>query len=234
MFGKAAQADPGNFRPDGSRVYFTVDRQVSQQEHPGSPGVPEQPDSTSEGTTSDSSDAAKEESESRKAPRRTIAIAVGIGLLATCAMIVWIVFDQMNSFTGSEQIVQLLDSANTLKGDEFEAVDAAATDVEDWFFLKHGLEHLSVPPQFKDARTVGCRVFKFNGAAIGQVMAVNPTEMLFYLFPADQVGVKVHDGEWRIVENDRWVGAITGVKNTAFLVAIRGKRQDMEKILARK
>ncbi len=168
------------------------------------------------------------------APRRTILAAVGVGLIATCAMIIWVIADQLNSFTGSERIGQLLESADNLNGDEFEPVDSTGKDVEDWFFLKHGLEHFGVPAQFADAKTLGGRVFKFDGVEVGEIVAVGEKKMLFYLFPAAEVGVKVHNGKWNIVEDGSWIGAVTGMNDTAFVVAIRGTRQDMEQILAKK
>jgi hypothetical protein len=176
----------------------------------------------------------QEEKAEKRAPRRTILFAVGVGLLATCAMIVWMISDQMNSFAGSDRISQLLESANDLSGEEFEPVDMPAKDAEDWFFLKHGLDHFSVPPPFKEAHTLGCRVFKFNGTNVGQMMATSGKQMLFYLFPANEVGVKVRNGKWKVVEDDKWVGAVTGMNDTAFVVAIQGSRDDMQQLLAGK
>jgi hypothetical protein len=175
----------------------------------------------------------EEEAQPRRAAPRTIFFAVWIGLIATICMVVWVVWDQMNSFKGSDTIIQLLDSANGLQGNEFEPVEATAKDLEDWFFLKHGLEHCSVPKEFADTKTIGCRVFKFKGTNIAQVMAVGDKGMLFYLFPSAELGVKVRHGKWAVVDGDQWVGGVTAVGDTCFVVAFQGTQDEMKRYLAK-
>ena len=148
-------------------------------------------------------------------------------------MAIFLISDRLNTFDGADRISELLDAANSLTGDEFEAVETKAGDLQDWFFLKHGLEHYAVPKQFANMKTVGCRVFKFNGATVAQIMAVADKEVLFYMFPSDDLGIKVRDGKWEIVEDDNWVGAVTGVKETCFLVAFKGNKNDMKAFLAK-
>jgi len=168
----------------------------------------------------------------RRARPRTILLAVGVGLIATVCMVVFLISDRLNSFDGADRIIELLDTANNLTGDEFEAVETKAGDLEDWFFLKHGLEHYAVPKQFANMKTVGCRVFKFNGATVAQIMAVADKEVLFYMFPSDDLGIKVPNGKWEIVEEEDWVGGVTGINDTCFLVAFKGNKDDMKEFLA--
>jgi hypothetical protein len=174
----------------------------------------------------------KEESPRRARPR-TILLAVGVGLIATVCAVVFLISDRLNSFDGADRIIELLDTANNLTGDEFEAVETKAGDLEDWFFLKHGLEHYAVPKQFANIKTVGCRVFKFNGATVAQIMAVADKEVLFYMFPSDDLGIKVPNGKWEIIENENWVGGVTGVNDTCFLVAFKGNKEDLKEFLAK-
>ena len=186
---------------------------------------------------SDRAEQEEEEDDREESPRRarprTILLAVGVGLIATVCMVVFLISDRLNTFDGADRISELLDSANSLTGDEFEAVETKAGDLQDWFFLKHGLEHYAVPKQFASTKTVGCRVFKFNGATVAQIMAVADKEVLFYMFPSDDLGIKVRDGKWEIVEDDDWVGGVTGVKETCFLVAFKGNKNDMKEFLAK-
>jgi hypothetical protein len=179
----------------------------------------------------------EEEDDKEKSPRRarprTILLAVGVGLIATVCMVIFLISDRLNTFDGADRISELLDAANSLTGDEFEAVETNAGDLQDWFFLKHGLEHYAVPKQFASVKTVGCRVFKFNGATVAQIMAVADKEVLFYMFPSDDLGIKVRDGKWEIVEDDNWVGGVTGMKETCFLVAFKGNKNDMKAFLAK-
>jgi len=174
-----------------------------------------------------------EESAPKRARPRTILLAVGVGLVATICMVIFVISDRLNSFDGADRITELLDSADNLTGDEFEPVATNAGDLEDWFFLKHGLEHYAVPKQFAGVKTVGCRVFKFNGATVAQIMAVADREILLYMFPSDDLGIKVRNGKWETVEGDSWVGAVTGMNDTCFVVAFKGNRSEMREFLAK-
>jgi len=179
------------------------------------------------------SDQEEDEEPIKRAPRRTILFAVGVGLVATICMVIFLIADRLNSFEGSDQISELLESANNLTGDEFEAVETRAADLQDWFFLKHGLEHFTVPKQFADVKTVGCRVFKFDGASVAQIMAVTDKELLLYMFQANDLGVKIRKGKWEIVEGDNWVGAVTGQNQICFLVAFKGNKDEMKEFLSK-
>lgn len=163
---------------------------------------------------------------------RAILFAVGVGLVATLCMVVFLISDRLNSFEGADRISELLESANALTGDEFEAVETRAGDLQDWFFLKHGLEHYAVPKQFANIKTVGCRVFKFDGATVAQIMAVTDKEMLLYIFPSHDLGVRIRKGKWEIVEDDKWVGGATGINDTCFLVAFKGSKDEMKDFLS--
>jgi hypothetical protein len=168
----------------------------------------------------------------RRARPRTILFAVGVGLIATVCMVIFLIADRMNSFEGADRISDLLESANNLTGDEFEAVETNAGNLQDWFFLKHGLEHYAVPKQFANIKTVGCRVFKFDGATVAQIMAVTDKEVLLYMFPSRDLGIKTRKGKWEIVEDDKWVGGVTGIKDTCFLVAFKGSKDEMKEFLS--
>jgi hypothetical protein len=172
------------------------------------------------------------EEPTRRARPRTILLAVGVGLVATVCMVIFLISDRMNSFEGADRISELLDSANNLTGDEFDAVETKAGDLQDWFFLKHGLEHYAVPKQFANIKTVGCRVFKFNGATVAQIMAVTDKEILLYMFPSNDLGIKIRKGKWEIVEDDNWVGGVTGINDTCFLVAFKGNKDEMKEFLS--
>jgi hypothetical protein len=185
-------------------------------------------------SVSDDEDQEDQENVPNPARPRTILLAVGVGLVATICMVVFLISDRLNTFDGADRITELLDTANNLTGDEFEPVATNAGDLEDWFFLKHGLEHYAVPKQFAGVKTVGCRVFKFNGATVAQIMAVADREILLYMFPSDDLGIKVRNGKWETVEGDSWVGAVTGMNDTCFLVAFKGNKSAMKEFLARK
>src|SRR3984885_5226666 len=174
----------------------------------------------------------EEEEPPKRARPRTIMIAVGVGLVATLCMVIFLISDRMNSFEGADRISELLESADNLTGDEFEAVETKAGDLQDWFFLKHGLEHYAVPKQFANIKTVGCRVFKFDGATVAQIMAVTDKEILLYMFPSHDLGIKTRNGKWEIVEEEKWVGGATGNNDSCFLVAFKGNKDEMKDFLS--
>jgi hypothetical protein len=176
--------------------------------------------------------AEKEAEEKEEEPPRarpvTIMAAVSIGIIATIALIAYIVWDQMNSFSGADQVVELLNSANALTGDEFEAVNTTTSNLKDWFFLKSDMHWFAVPREFADTPTVGCRAFKFKGADIGQILAKDDKEVLMFLFHPADLGVKMRKGKWVIVDGESWVGDVTAVDDCCFMVAFKGKHSDMQ------
>jgi hypothetical protein len=176
----------------------------------------------------------EEEEESSRARPTTILVAVSVGLIATIALVAFIVWDQMNTFSGADRVAELLDSADNLTGDEFEAVATTTANLKDWFFLKSDMRSFAVPKEFADTMTLGCRVFKFDGADVGQILAKGDQEVLLFLFRPSDLGVKVHKGKWHVVEGDHWVGGVTAVQDCCFVVAFKGKRSDMEAYLDKK
>jgi len=174
----------------------------------------------------------EEEEEEPRARPLTIFFAIGVGLIATICLVGYLVWDQMKSFQGADRITELLDSANGLTGDEFEAVQTSTESLKDWFLLKN--QHFTVPKEFASTRTIACRVFQFHNADVGQVMAKDNRELLYFLFDPADLGVKLKNGKWEVVEGERLVGGVTVVEGTCFIVAFRGKHDDMQAYLTKK
>jgi len=210
---------------------FSLDGGDPQPSASFNPGPAESSSRSKRSVTDDQEQ--QDEEPPRRAPRKTILFAVGVGLVATICMVIFLISDQLNSFEGADRVGELLDSANTLTGDEFDAVETRAGDLQDWFFLKHGLEHYAVPKQFANIKTVGCRVFKFEGVTVAQIMAVTDKELLLYIFPANDLGVKIRKGRWEILEDDSWVGGVTGIEGNCFLVAFKGNKDEMKEFLSK-
>jgi len=185
--------------------------------------------------------AKKEEEEEEKAeepPRaRTVTImaAVGIGIIATIALVAYMIWDQMtNGFSGRDQVAELLETANTLNGDEFEAVNTTTANLKDWFFLKSDMHWFAVPKEFADTPTLGCRVSKFKGIDVGEILAKDDREVLMFLFHPADLGVKIRKRKWAIVDGENWEGGVTAVEDCCFVVAFKGKHSDMEEYLKKK
>jgi hypothetical protein len=186
----------------------------------------------SEGKAEQEEKPEEEEEEQPRARLPTIFFAIGVGLIATLCLVGYIVWDQMNSFQGVDRIIELLDSANGLTGDEFEAVQTSTDSLKDWFLLKN--EHFDVPKEFGSSRTIACRVFQFHNVDVGEVMAKEDRELLYFLFNPADLGVKLKTGKWNVVEGERLVGGVTRIENTGFIVAFRGKHDEMQSYLAKK
>jgi hypothetical protein len=191
--------------------------------------------------TAEEEAAKKEEEEEEKAeepPRaRTVTImaAVGIGIIATIALVAYMVWDQMtNGFSGRDQVAELLETANTLNGDEFEAVNTTTANLKDWFFLKSDMHWFAVPKEFADTPTLGCRVSKFKGIDVGEILAKDDKEVLMFLFHPADLGVKIKKGKWAIVDGETWEGGVTAVEDCCFVVAFKGKHSDMQEYLKKK
>ncbi|MBV8274727.1 MAG: protein kinase [Verrucomicrobia bacterium] len=165
----------------------------------------------------------------------TVLGALIIGVIAAIALIVYMVWDQMtNGFSGADQIVELLNSASNLTGDEFEAVSTTAANLKDWFFLKSDMRWFAVPKEFANAPTLGTRVFKFKGADVGQILARDDREVLMFFFRPADLGVKIRTGKWAIVDDANWEGAVTAVDDCCFIVAFKGTHSDMRAYLDQK
>ena len=201
---------------------------------------PEPPTKEAEGKAAEVPEAAEkvEEEEKEEEPPRartiTILTAVSVGIIATIALIAYLVWDQMNSFSGVDQVTELLNTADTLNGDEFEQVATTAANLKDWFFLKSDMRWFAVPKQFADTPTLGCRSFKFKGADVGQILAKSDKGVLLFLFHPADLGVRVRKGKWTIVEGENWVGDVTAVDDCCFIVAMKGKRSDMQTFIDQK
>ena len=139
-----------------------------------------------------------------------------------------------NGFSGRDQVAELLETANTLNGDEFEAVNTTTANLKDWFFLKSDMHWFAVPKEFADTPTLGCRLSKFKGVDIGEILAKDDREVLMFLFHPADLGVKIRKGKWAIVDGENWEGAVTAVGDCCFIVAFKGKHSEMQEYLNKK
>jgi hypothetical protein len=197
----------------------------------------EQPAAPAEAKEAAAEETEEEEKEEEPPRARTVTImaAVGIGIIATIALVAYMVWDQMaNGFSGRDQVAELLETANTLSGDEFEAVNTTTANLKDWFFLKSDMHWFAVPKEFADTPTLGCRLYKFKGVDIGEILAKDDREVLMFLFHPADLGVKIRKGKWAIVDGETWEAGVTAVGDCCFIVAFKGKHGDMQEYLNKK
>jgi hypothetical protein len=197
----------------------------------------EQPAAPADAKGAPEKEAEEEEKEEEPPRARTVTImaAVSIGIIATIALVAYMVWDQMaNGFSGRDQVAELLETANTLSGDEFEAVNTTTANLKDWFFLKSDMHWFAVPKEFADTPTLGCRLSKFKGVDIGEILAKDDREVLMFLFHPADLGVKIRKGKWAIVDGENWEAGVTAVDDCCFIVAFKGKHGDMQEYLNKK
>ena len=164
--------------------------------------------------------------------RQPAFLAVLIALLVIGGWAIYFAWNRMQSFPGKENAAQLVEINDEMSGLELEPKSAELGNLEDWFFSKYGFEDFYVPPTFASYKTVGCRVFKQDGAPVAQI-AIEKNNMICYMFHADDLGVKIAPAdEWRVFIDEDWVAAIQQHEESCFMIAFRGKRAAMREFLS--
>ena len=152
------------------------------------------------------------------------------GLLLFAGAVVFFVMESMTRFTGREAVEQMLDLTAKMNGTEFEAVTTSTTQLGDWFLLR-GYEGYDVPPEFAALPVVGSRVFKQDGKPVAQFV-VEQHDSVIFEFHAGDFGVQLPpDGDWELVEQDKWVAAVRQRGEHCTMVAFRGSTAAMRSFL---
>lgn len=161
--------------------------------------------------------------------RNPATIAVGIGFLLLIAILVWNFLGQAGVFP--DEAIKIATAGAKASPEQFEALEEKAGALQDWFMLK-GYDDFRVPPEFANFMVAGVRSFKVENEPIAQA-AVPENVMYFYSFAARPFGIHIApEGSWRITEADRTVLAIREEAGTCFLIAFRGTKADMERVLS--
>ena len=172
----------------------------------------------------------------KKTARNPVVLAIGIALAVIAGVFVFHFVGSLNDFPGSGTARKLLSIAGSTRSVVLDPVSADAGTLSDLFFLKHGLEHYDVPPEFADFRTIGCRVFEDDASQrIAQIWVVEK-RMQFFLFPAERnvkTGAVLKFQGWRYVHQESWVGAVTEHNGACFMVALHGREKDLAPYLAK-
>lgn len=158
-------------------------------------------------------------------------LAMLIALLVLAGLGIYFGLSRMEDFPGKDDAMRMIEITEEMTGVEMEPKTAKAGDIEDWLFAK-GFEGYFVPPEFAELKTLGGRVFKQDGLPVAQI-AMEKNAMLFYVFKADDFGVKVDPpDQWRQFQDDEWTAAIRSHEGICFMVAFRGTKADMQVFLA--
>src|SRR4029453_1638596 len=157
-------------------------------------------------------------------------LAISIALVVIAGVFTFQVLGRLNDFPGSATARKLLTVAGSTRSVTLDPVNAEAGTLSDLFFMKHGLEHYDVPDEFADFRTIGCRVFEYDGPQRIAQIWVAEKRMQFFFFPAERdskAGAVLRFPGWRYVHQEGWVGAVTEHNGVCFMVALRGREKDL-------
>ncbi len=173
----------------------------------------------------------------RKMARNPAVLAVGIAVLVIAGVLIFYFVSRLNDFPGSATARKLLTLASSTRSVLLDPINADAGTLGDLFFMKHGLEHYEVPPEFADFRTIGCRVFEDEESRrIAQIWLAEKRMQLF-LFPAERnakTGAVLRFPGWRYIQQEGWTGAVTEHNGVCFMAALRGRENDLAPYLAGK
>jgi len=173
----------------------------------------------------------------RKTVRNPAVLAIGIALVVITGVLVFHFIGRLNDFPGSGTARKLLTMAGSTRSVLLDPVNADAGTLSDLFFMKHGLEHYDVPPEFADLRTIGCRVFEDEESRRIAQIWVAEKRMQFFLFPEERdakTGAVLGFQGWRYIHQEGWVGAVTERNGVCFMAALRGRESDLAPYLAQK
>ena len=166
----------------------------------------------------------------KKTVRNPAVLAIGIALVVIAGVLVFQFVARLNDFPGSATARKLLAIAGSTRSVLLDPVNADAGTLSDLFFMKHGLEHYDVPPEFADFRTIGCRVFDDDESRRIAQIWVAERRMQFFLFPAERnakTGAVLKFAGWRYVHQENWIGAVTQRNGVCFMAALRGREKDL-------
>ena len=166
----------------------------------------------------------------KKTVRNPAVLAIGLALIVIAGVLVFQFVARLNDFPGSATARKLLAIASSTRSVLLDPVNADAGTLSDLFFMKHGLEHYDVPPEFADFRTIGCRVFDDDESRRIAQIWVAEKRMQFFLFPAERnakTGAVLKFPGWRYVHQENWIGAVTQRNGVCFMAALRGREKDL-------
>ena len=160
-----------------------------------------------------------------------------LGIIVILGIVVFFVFERIDKFPGREAVENMLNSAGKMSGTELETVSTTAGQAGDWFYMR-GYDGFEAPAELTELPVIGSRVFRIDGRTVAQILIgtgdqvkVNPPCLIFQ-FHASEFGVQLPpDGDWKVVTEDDWAGAIRQHGDHCFLVTFRGTKVEMQDFL---
>lgn len=166
----------------------------------------------------------------KPSPRDPAMIGLACALIFLVGIFVWTILGSSEAFHGRAKVIAILDEGVGAAASEYEPVSGKLGDLGDWLALQ-GFEGIASPPGFATQRMVAARIFPFEGTKVATVL-VPDSEMAVFIFDADLIDVQVKPlGQWKVFSRGQDSAAIIQQGRNAFMVAIRGSPEDLERQL---
>jgi hypothetical protein len=161
--------------------------------------------------------------------RNPATVAVGLGFLLLVAVLVWNFLGRAGTFP--DDGVKIATTGGKAAPTQFDEIQEPTENLPDWFMLK-GFDDFRVPPGFGKFQALGVRLFRVEDEPIAQVAVAGDFPMFFYSFRSQPFGISVYpEGSWRVTEAAPWALAIREENGICFLVALRGNKNDLRRIM---
>jgi hypothetical protein len=158
-------------------------------------------------------------------------LAIVLALVVVVGVLIYITETRLGDFPGKEEVVALVEDAETSTDPDFESLSPTeAGKLDDWFVLK-GFAGYNVPPQLEKAKAIGGRVFRHEGALLADVELETPTARLLVFHLAD-IKTELEQGRWRIFQQDDWAVAVMRDEENGYIVMFQGDSDDMPGFLS--
>jgi hypothetical protein len=153
-----------------------------------------------------------------------------LGVLVILGIVVFFVMDRMEKFPGRDEVEGMLTAAGKMSPSELERVSMKTGELGDWFFAR-GYEGYEAPPDLAALQSIGARAFLYKGQKMAQ-MAIGDGDglrCLVFEFHASEFGVQLpQEGDWKVLVQDEWAGAVRQHADHCFLVVFKGTKAEMQ------
>jgi hypothetical protein len=152
------------------------------------------------------------------------------GVLLGAGFLAWLGIEELRSFPGKENAVQMVEQLGKMTGGELEAAAGAAGTMADWFYMR-GFDGFTLAPELAALPAMGRRTFKVSGHPVGQI-ALDSQASILNVFRAADFGVQLDPkGDWKVFACGEWVAAIRQREGICTLLAFRGTEAQMDEFV---
>ena len=153
------------------------------------------------------------------------AVLLAVAFLA--AWTGWAVYEHAMGFPGDENVRQLVNLALKARLGSLEPLDAECGKIGDTLFLRHNLTDFDVPEAFTHEMATGYRVFKKDEEYVTQVHT-RGDNLVFLVFRAEGQGVHISKDNWKHMDGEGWIAAVTVHRRLCFVAITRGDRAEID------